>query len=254
MKLIWDFLIMIITLGHFFLIVFVISFPHDAFDAFYHRWLIFLFIVLLCDIAIKLNSGFFYKGNSIIIRKQIFEKYCKSDLVYDILSLLVIMIYLAVDGLSDHEEIFHFLQLVYFLKFPIFNRLIQNFEEIMNFEEKFEACIDLLKLFVKLLFFAHLVACVWYYLGNLSTLQGNTWLTSSSSFEEKSLSYYYLISLYWSITTISTTGYGDITPKNEYEYFFSLIIMILGSIYFGYSLNYMGFVFSKFSKDGETKK
>ena len=124
----------------------------------------------------------------------------------------------------------------------------------MNYDEKLATLMDLIKLFVKLLFFAHVIACIWFYLGTLTDSNERTWMTLVKDLQIKGNSYYYLISLYWAITTITTTGYGDITPKNEGEYFFNLIVMILGSIYFAYSLNYMGHIFSKFSKDDDAKK
>eukprot|EP00942_MAST-04A_sp_MAST-4A-sp1_P011374 g11374.t1 len=44
----------------------------------------------------------------------------------------------------------------------------------------------------------------------------------------------YLTSLYWAFTTMTTVGYGDITPKNEYEYIFAATTMIIGATVFGY--------------------
>ncbi|XP_075263342.1 uncharacterized protein LOC142354890 [Convolutriloba macropyga] len=38
---------------------------------------------------------------------------------------------------------------------------------------------------------------------------------------------HYLSSLYWTYTTISTTGYGDLTPMNDDERFYTLCTMIL---------------------------
>lgn len=245
---------MIITLCHFFILVPLITFPDGFFHDFYHKWLFVLMNVLFCDVIMKLNSGFFEKGYSIKSRKLIFFRYLKRNLAYDLITFTLILLHLGEGEDLDSKPAFNYLQLIYFIKFPIFETLIQNFEEIMNFEEKFEACIDLLKLFVKLLFFAHSVACFWIFLGKTANIQGQTWLNSFSSFDEKSIGSYYLISVYWAITTISTTGYGDITPKNEYEYFFSTIIMILGSFYFGYSLNFVGYVFSKIKKEEEMKK
>jgi hypothetical protein len=39
---------------------------------------------------------------------------------------------------------------------------------------------------------------------------------------------------------MSTIGYGDITPQNEYEAIFSIFTMLFSSIIFGYSLTTIG--------------
>jgi len=40
--------------------------------------------------------------------------------------------------------------------------------------------------------------------------------------------------MYWSITTLATIGYGDITPCNELEMLFVSVSHILGSALFAY--------------------
>ncbi len=38
------------------------------------------------------------------------------------------------------------------------------------------------------------------------------------------------MSLYWSLTTLSTVGYGDVTPSTDEEKVLSMIVMIFGSV------------------------
>mmetsp|Transcript_20303 Transcript_20303/g.32905 ORF Transcript_20303/g.32905 Transcript_20303/m.32905 type:complete len:604 (-) Transcript_20303:377-2188(-) len=44
----------------------------------------------------------------------------------------------------------------------------------------------------------------------------------------------YLSSLYWSIMTITTIGYGDITPETAMEELVTCVCMMLGAFHFGY--------------------
>ena len=46
----------------------------------------------------------------------------------------------------------------------------------------------------------------------------------------------YLYSLYWSLTTLTTVGYGDVTPKNDAERLFTSVTLLLGGLVFGYML------------------
>ena len=45
---------------------------------------------------------------------------------------------------------------------------------------------------------------------------------------------FYVNSIYWSITTLTTIGYGDITPSNEMEMLYTALSHLLGSALFAY--------------------
>ena len=44
----------------------------------------------------------------------------------------------------------------------------------------------------------------------------------------------YIISMYWTITTMSTVGYGDISGVNNHERIYCAMIMIIGVTFFSY--------------------
>ena len=50
----------------------------------------------------------------------------------------------------------------------------------------------------------------------------------------------YLYSVYWALTTLTTVGYGDITPTNNAERVFSLFALLTGALVFGYMLSSIG--------------
>lgn len=45
-------------------------------------------------------------------------------------------------------------------------------------------------------------------------------------FQQESLWVRYVTTMYWSITTLTTTGYGDLHPVNEREMIFDIIYML----------------------------
>ena len=45
----------------------------------------------------------------------------------------------------------------------------------------------------------------------------------------------YGVSIYWTITTITTVGYGDISGNNIAEMIFCCFVMIIGVIAFGFA-------------------
>jgi len=46
----------------------------------------------------------------------------------------------------------------------------------------------------------------------------------------------YTMSIYWAITTVSTIGYGDVTPKGTYEIGFVAVVEFIGMISFAYTV------------------
>jgi len=68
-----------------------------------------------------------------------------------------------------------------------------------------------------------------------------------SDFQSKDLtdSELYAISFYWTITTITTVGYGDISATNYAEYWFSSILMIIGVISFSLANGSLSLILSQ---------
>ena len=57
-----------------------------------------------------------------------------------------------------------------------------------------------------------------------------------------------LNTLYFSVVTLTTVGYGDILPTNNFELFWAMIIIIFGVAYFSYILSNLASQFMEISK------
>ncbi|KAI8030074.1 Potassium channel AKT2/3, partial [Camellia lanceoleosa] len=74
---------------------------------------------------------------------------------------------------------------------------------------------------------ARLLFCLYYLLADRYPYQGKTWIGSViSNFGETSLWIQYISALYWSMTTMSTVGYGDMHAVNAMEMIFIIFYML----------------------------
>ena len=71
------------------------------------------------------------------------------------------------------------------------------------------------------------------------TEEGDDWITTGS-YESLDTNDLYLVSFYFTITTMTTVGYGDISATNFAERIFAIAIMVLGQLAFTYAISLLG--------------
>jgi hypothetical protein len=87
----------------------------------------------------------------------------------------------------------------------------------------------------------HIATCLWICAASALKVQdhGNmftgTWLEPYYDIYGENESAIYAISLYWTITTITTVGYGDISATNLFEMAFASIMMLIGVVSFSFA-------------------
>uniref|UniRef100_A0A0E0C5B3 Potassium channel n=1 Tax=Oryza meridionalis TaxID=40149 RepID=A0A0E0C5B3_9ORYZ len=83
------------------------------------------------------------------------------------------------------------------------------------------------KLICVTLFAVHCAACFYYLLADRYPVPTSTWIGNyMADFHERSLWIRYVTSVYWSITTLTTVGYGDLHAENTREMIFNIFYML----------------------------
>lgn len=154
----------------------------------------------------------------------------------------------------SNENIKLYLLIIYILKYLRIGKVIQynyskeyedgiNKNSIMLKWMKFKNVLILNKfsnLIMFLFILIHLFSCVWMIIAKLEyiNLIEITWIEYSQiSGYDGLYSKLYLDSLYFSMTTLLTVGYGDIKPKTFWEIFILLVYILIGSLYYSFILS-----------------
>lgn len=134
------------------------------------------------------------------------------------------------------------------------NKVLQMLSDYLKIGLGFERLFFLILID---LLFIHIVACLWLitatmyardvdaedgsseinshnHTGHLMLSYQHTWLEPYMDEEYKPIELY-VVAFYWSVTTIMTVGYGDISGSNNLERVFCSIMMIAGVISFSFA-------------------
>jgi len=113
-------------------------------------------------------------------------------------------------------------------------RLVDRFTEVLELEREH---INVIFAVCGIIFASHILACAW---GGIPRIMGpehmmyeNSWYLSTGVVDEPIMTQY-CYALYWAVTTVTTVGYGDISPQNMYEMVFVIIAMVVSGAFYGY--------------------
>jgi hypothetical protein len=90
--------------------------------------------------------------------------------------------------------------------------------------------VQLIKFIIYVIIMTHVFACFWYYISKQTYDGDENW---AEGYEYNHIGDY-ILSLYWAVYTISTVGYGDVTPVSTIEYFYTMLIEFIGVLFFAF--------------------
>lgn len=247
----WNLIMGVLLIYIAFATPFVISFLEaDEQDKFYGID-VFIDIMFILDIIFTLNTAFYTEENVLIIsRKQIFINYLKNGLVFDLISSVPLSFFETPTGaysntiklirLRSTARLFRLSKL-----FKAFNsqessviKSIRSFLGISYSAEK------VFKVLFKIIMCIHLAACIWHLLASIDGYEPDSWLSRTKNVD-KSNGFKYLLSLYWTIISLSTIGYGDISPYTLPERIFAIFWMIFAMYLLSFTISSLSLTLSQ---------
>ena len=176
--------------------------------------------------------------------REIVRNYLQSWFTIDLLSIIPIN-YLGLlaqsgevaetDGVSDDLraiKLLRFLRLIRLMRLAKVKRVMERYESLLGLINTFE----FIKLVVMVFFVGHILACFWYLVGtddhrdDGEVIDG--WRTTNAM-DNATYGEQYVTALYWSLTTMTTVGYGDISAYTTLEKISAVIAMLIGGFAFG---------------------
>ncbi|KAH8092977.1 voltage-gated potassium channel [Aureococcus anophagefferens] len=150
------------------------------------------------------------------------------------------------DGLSKLK----IMRLIKLLKLLKLGRVLKANRTLARWESSIAisyAKISMYTFALGIVFVAHWMACGWALIDTMSDAEAWTWvkhlelvkespIDGTRGFRPESMLHRYCASLYFSIYTLTSIGYGDIAAVNLGEFILSSFFMLLGSFFWAYTI------------------
>jgi len=226
-RLIWDALILLLIVISSVLVTYQFAFDQaGALEGFQFLYLIDLFFLL--DIVFNCVTTYRARGVEILNRKQCTEHYARRLLAVDVLASVpfdLLAWVLIGNGHLLGGSLVLALRLLRLLRIVRLFVILKRWEA---FSWSNPSVLRVIKYFVSILLLIHWLACFWFYSAFAAGFPSDSWVVRAGIQGADAISQF-VRSLYWTITTMTTVGYGDITPGRTAEYILAGLIMLMGA-------------------------
>ena len=215
---------------------------------------IFLFdVVLRFRVGIKSSA---VKDQIIYDWRMIAKNYLAGYFLIDVLASIPLdLITVAPEfGIANLLKTIRLIKLAKLVKLL---RLIRLKSMMDNIQERFirgkipPGFIKMVNTIFWVLIFTHLLSCLWYFVSDyIDDGSVNNWVRAheAEAYEEQNIGSLYLASLYWTVSTLTSVGYGDIIAQNEYEQVVAVIVSWMGASVFGFIIGHMNSIVLNMNK------
>ena len=254
---IWDFLSLIFTINIVLVIPYRVAFVIDATASNMASWLLLdgsIDIFFILDTYARSNHfTFIQNGATVTNKEEIRSDYRKKGMLLDVISCLPLEVLVTVLGF---QYIF-FLRLGHLIRvrrLPEYVHRMEGYLALWNIRIS-SATALLLKMFFFYMLANHWCACIWFIIHRyLERDVQFTWATTDCTEGDgiasngclakwdtfigehnvcnQAISTCYIRAVHFVVTTLSTVGYGDISPVTELETLWQNAVVLIGACFF----------------------
>ena len=206
---------------------------------------LFIYILdlfFLADIVLNFRTSFRLQGIVILDKKQIKKHYIRGLFFVDLIALLPIdAIFLGRPEIQIWQ-----ISAVLVLRGIRLLRILRLHTILLRWERQSQlnpGYLRIMKFIITIVLLIHVLACIWFLASYIDGFPSDSWATiyviADSAPREQ-----YVRSLYWTVTTMTTVGYGDIIPHRQIEWILSIIVMLLGASMYAMIIGNVASIFS----------
>lgn len=211
--------------------------------------------IMVIDIILNFFTAYVDNDDNIIKnRRKVIVTYLKSWFIIDFVSVIPINYftdttssqYNALARLSRIPKLYRLVKLtklfrmVKILKKGNVNKVTKFFLEKLKVNANIERLIYFILGFLLL---NHLAACIWYFVAKMQDLNPDCWVTRLGYIDASNIEIY-IVSFYWTLTTVTTVGYGDINAGTTIERIYNLFIMSFGVLMYSFAIGSLSSIVS----------
>nr|CDS16629.1 potassium voltage gated channel subfamily H [Echinococcus granulosus] len=238
LKIVWDWLIVLCTFYFAVMVPYNAAFQRDSNERTLRTLDMIIEVLFIVDILLNFRTTFVSKSGQVVHHsKEIALNYIRGWFILDLIAAVPFDVIWTIQ--SPESPVANWMHL---MKLARLLRLARLFQKIERYSQYNAVVLSILMCMFFLL--AHWFACGWFGLGsrelmNLKT-RNHSWLFELS---ERTNAYYganmtggpsrssiYISSLYFTMSSLTSVGFGNVSPNTSNEKVFSIVSMLVGAL------------------------
>ena len=211
-------------------------------------------VVFFVDILKNLNTGYLEAEDTVITsRWKIARQYAKTWMLLDVISCFPLYQTIGRMNSIDNEAEPTSNDFLRLFRFPRFYRLFQISRIFKFFHQLRESILSdqlhsklslstraskVLIYILSLMLVIHLMACCWFLVARAEGFPADSWVWRLG-IRDMTPGDQYILSLYWTVVTLSTVGYGDVVPKTRIERIIASCWMLFTILFVSFTVGSM---------------